>query len=108
MKLKTIIHKAETLKDIEQELNKIMTEAQGEADKQQKFFNLLTRLNLPIDSADVFSRRLSYPEMFKSVQKWIRNERADRRAEQMTLAAYLACLAAAISAGCGLVALLKN
>lgn len=108
MKLKTIIYKAETIKDIEQELNKIMTEAKSEADKQQRFFNLLTRLKLPIDSADAFSRRLSYPEMFKSVKEWIRNKQADRRAQKMVWATFLAMLSAAISAMCALVALLKN
>ena len=96
-----------TLKEIEHESNKIMTEA-SEADKQQKFFDLLNRLKLPIDSADAYSRRLSYAEMFDRVQEWIRNKRADRRAQKMVWATFLAMLSAAISASCALVALMKD
>jgi hypothetical protein len=108
LKLKKIIHKTETVKNTEQELNKIMTESKSEADKQQRFVNLLTRLKLPIDSADAFSRRLSYPEMFKSVQEWIRNKRYDRRAQKMVWATFLAVLSAAIFAMSALVTLLKK
>ncbi len=98
-----------TVKEVEEELNKIMSaKTDSEADKQQKFFNLLNRLKLPIDSADALCRRLSYPEMFKNIQEWIKNERADQRAKRITWAAYLAGLAAAISAACALVALLKS
>ena len=99
------------VEEVQQRLNDVMSAKLGDADRQQKFFNLLQCIGLPIDSADVHARRLSWPEMFYRVQEWIQNkrgERADRRAQKMVWATFLAVLSAAISAACALVALLKD
>jgi len=95
-----------TVKEVEVQVNRIMTASK--ADKQQMFFKLLKRLGLPMHSSDVHARGLSYPEMFYRVQQWIQNERADRRAQKMVWATFLAVLSAAISTACALVALLKD
>jgi hypothetical protein len=89
-----------TVEKVQSMVNDIIAEDDGDADRQQKFFNLLKLLRLPIDSADVHARRLSWPEMFDRVQNWIqkkRDEKADQRAEKIALAAKLSAFAATCS-----------
>lgn len=92
---------------VEEELYRI-ARVKSEVDKQQEMYKLLQSVHLPRDSADVHARRLTYPEMFEGITAWLRDVRAERRAQRMANATWVAAICALVSALCALVAILKR
>jgi len=84
-----MLFKNTRLYKIEQKVSEIVRSDSGDADKQQKLYNLAKELGLPIDSSDSFCRRLSYPEMVDHINNWIK----DRRTEKYTkINVYTTCI----------------
>lgn len=83
--------KGKRLDDIQAKAVEILRTGQGDADKQQRLMNLAQEIEIPIDSSDVYCRRLSYPELFDRIINWIK----DRRTEKYTkIGVYTTCISA--------------
>lgn len=78
--------------EVEKKLNDIMATVDNEADLQNKLLFLLDDIGLPKDSADQYSRRLSYSEAYERIREWIREANAQRRVKIMV---WTACISAA-------------
>ena len=78
--------------EVEKKLNDIMATVDNEADLQNKLLFLLDDIGLPKDSADQYSRRLSYSEAYERIMEWIREANAQRRVKIMV---WTACISAA-------------
>lgn len=85
------------LDEIEVRIINIVRLNLGEADKQQQLFNLAKELGLPIDSSDVYSRRLSYTEMFDRLNDWIKSKRAENHTRRTVCASWISAITAMLA-----------
>ena len=89
--IKKLRNKFKKLDNIQLKAECIILEEQDEATKQQQLMNLAKENGIPIDSSDVYCRRLSYVEMFNRINVWIK----DRRSARYTrINVYSACISA--------------
>lgn len=92
-----MLFKNTRLDEIEKRVSKIVRSDLSDADKQQQLFNLTKELGLPIDSSDVYCRRLSYPEMYDHIIDWIKNQRAENHTRRTVFASWISAITAMLA-----------